>query len=258
MSPSHGRRTRQAYLDGELDALGSARFERHLETCAPCQAALSEGRALRAALGGAGLYAPASSDLRARIARALDFETEAAPPRPSPARVRGVLPWAGLAAALAVVLAAGAVVSPLLHRPSREAALAAEIVDAHVRSLQGGHLVDVASTDQHTVKPWFAGRVDFAPPVVDLAAEGFPLVGGRLDVAGGRPVAALVYARRQHVVNVFVWPGTPTGPATAEGTLRGYAWRRFSQGGMTLWAVSDAAPSELETLEKVLARAFPR
>lgn len=253
MGPDHGRRARAAYLDGELDALGAARFERHLAACARCQAALSGDRAVRAALGDAGLYAPATAGLRSRIGRALDAEAKGRPAR-APALRRQAPWWAGLAAALALGVAAGALVFPGLGRPKGEAAMASQVVDAHVRSLQPGHLTDVASTDRHTVKPWFAGRIDFAPPVEDLAAEGFPLTGGRLDVIGGRPVAALAYARRQHVINVFVWPGTPAESGPDTGTLRGYSWRRFAARGMTFWAVTDAAPADLEALARALTR----
>jgi len=123
----------------------------------------------------------------------------------------------------------------LLFPGSGEAELASAIVDAHLRSLQPGHLEDVVSTDQHTVKPWFDGKLDFAPPVRDFANEGFPLQGGRLDVVRGRTVAVLVYARRKHLVNVFVWPTTPTTEADSEpvsGTQLGYHWIDWRKSGM--------------------------
>jgi len=121
-----------------------------------------------------------------------------------------------------------------------------ELVDAHVRSLLPGHLMDVASTDRHTVKPWFAGKTDIAPLVVDLSDKGFPLLGGRLDYIDGHTAAALVYGRRGHTINVFVWRTTPGEPADGSYAVRGYSLLHWSRGGLTTWAVSDAALPELE------------
>jgi anti-sigma factor RsiW len=135
-----------------------------------------------------------------------------------------------------------------------EREVARQVLDAHLRSLQLTHLTDVASTDQHTVKPWFVGKLDFAPAVVDLASDGFPLVGGRLDVVGGQSVAALVYARRRHVVNVFVWPSDERDAALRSGVERGYTWIRWTRGGMRFWAVSDVAAPDLEELARLLSR----
>jgi anti-sigma factor RsiW len=131
-------------------------------------------------------------------------------------------------------------------RLSAEKQLAQEIVSGHVRSLMGSHLMDVASTDQHTVKPWFNGRLDFSPPVKDLAAEGYPLTGGRLDYVGRRSVAALVFQRHKHVINLFVWPATEADskPAAIKPT-QGYNLIHWSKGGMAFWAVSDLNPKEL-------------
>jgi anti-sigma factor RsiW len=128
-----------------------------------------------------------------------------------------------------------------------------ELVDAHVRSLQPGHLTDVLSTDQHTVKPWFDGKLDFVPPVRDLAESGFPLVGGRLDVLGGRSVAVLVYGRRKHIVNVFVWPETKEDAATpATGNRNGFQWVSLRAHGMEYYAVSDVSAADLNTLTELL------
>jgi anti-sigma factor RsiW len=127
------------------------------------------------------------------------------------------------------------------------------LVDAHVRSLQPGHLTDVASTDQHTVKPWFDGKLAFVPPVKDFTDEGFALIGGRLDVLGGQNVAALVYARRKHVINVFVLstkePDTPIHPP---GLRQGYQWRHWRRQGMEYCAISDVADSDLYELAQLL------
>lgn len=220
------------YFDGELDAARAAEFEAHLAGCPECTGALAVQQELRKALRAADLYAPAPAALRSRL-------------RPRPRRL-----WPGLAAAASVAL----VSLGLWHAlPAGRGAGAGPVLDAHLRSLQPNHLTDVISTDQHTVKPWFDGRLDFAPPVVDLAASGFPLLGGRLDVIEGRTVAALVYGRRKHFVNVFVSPSTEAAAAPVSGTERGYAWTRWTRGGMAYWAVSDTAPGDLAELARLLS-----
>jgi anti-sigma factor RsiW len=137
----------------------------------------------------------------------------------------------------------------LITGERQEDAIAQALIDSHLRSLLAGHLTDVASTDRHTVKPWFAGRSEVSPPAVDLAGEGFPLVGGRLDVIAGNPVPALVYRRREHVINVFVLPSS-AGDLGATLTRRGYNLRHWNEGDLGFWAVSDAAPSELAEFER--------
>jgi len=131
------------------------------------------------------------------------------------------------------------------------ASIANDIVGGHVRALMGDHLFDVRSTDQHTVKPWFLGKLDFSPPVKDTASIGFPLIGGRLDYIAGRPVAALVYQRRQHTINVFVWPETQPAPAAAE-SLRGFQVRHWTRDQMAFWAVSDLNAAELDDFATAL------
>lgn len=232
------------YFDGELDAARAAEFEAHLPTCAACTAALARQRVLRDALAGAALYVPAAPALRARVRRAL-------PARPAGWWPGGIAwPAAGVAVA---ALALGLWWLGLRSEPA-ERPIVAAILDAHVRSLQPAHLTDVASSDQHAVKPWFDGRLDFSPPVSDLASEGFPLTGGRLDVVAGRSVAALVYGRRKHVVNVFVWPSVAAAPSTGSGFARGYQWIHWERGGMSFWAISDAAAGDLAELARLLQR----
>jgi anti-sigma factor RsiW len=158
------------------------------------------------------------------------------------------------AAASLVLVLVGAWQTVAWRGDVAEKGFARQVLDAHLRSLQLTHLTDVASTDQHTVKPWFVGKLDFAPPVADFSAEGFPLVGGRLDVVGGRSVAALVYNRRKHVINLFVWPSEEADAAPRSGVQRGYAWIRWTRGGMSFWAVSDVAASDLEELARLVSR----
>jgi anti-sigma factor RsiW len=177
----------------------------------------------------------------------------------APAKFRGAASpswqWLAVAAALLLVVT-GVGWRVLLTRtaidPYRE--LSAEIIDAHLRALQPGHLVDIVSTDQHTVKPWFNGKVDFAVPVRDFSDEGFPLQGGRLDVIRGRTVAALVYGRRKHEVNVFAWPEASAREALRSGSTRGYQWISFRKDGMELCMVSDLAMPDLEILQRLLAQ----
>lgn len=239
------------YIDGELDAARAADFERHLVSCSECVAALETQETLRASLQRAGLYERAPLTLRQKVRAALDPPATVAVPI---TRASRTLSWRWLAVAAAFVLAAflGWRLIPGLRGDGAETAYASAILDAHLRSLQPGHLEDVISTDQHTVKPWFDGKLDFAPPVQDFATEGFPLQGGRLDVVHGRTVAVLVYARRKHFINVFIWPTTARNTPPQSGSQRGYQWVAWRKGGMELCAVSDVTPTDLDALRQLL------
>ena len=234
-----------AHLDDELDPVTSAAVSAHLAACASCTRAAERLRGLRTALRSELETHAAPDRLRERIAAAT-AAPGVAPMRLPPARAMRprVRPsWGALAAALVAVAAVSwAVYERTAVAPAE--ALAGEVVSGHVRSLMAGHLMDVASSDRHTVKPWFDGRLDFAPPVEDLAASGFPLLGGRLDYLGARAVAALVYGRRRHVINLFLWPRSGSQPARAL-TRRGYHAVHGVAGGMEYWAVSDLDPAEL-------------
>jgi anti-sigma factor (TIGR02949 family) len=239
------------YIDGELDAARSADFERHLVSCSECVAALEGQETLRASLQRAGLYERAPMALRQKLRSKL--EAPAAVPIPV-ASISRPSYWRWLAAAAVFLLAAflGWRLIPGLRGARAETAYASAIVDAHLRSLQPGHLEDVISTDQHTVKPWFDGKLDFAPPVQDFASEGFPLQGGRLDVVHGRTVAVLVYARRAHFINVFIWPTTERDNHAQSGSQLGYHWVDWRKGGMEMCAVSDVNPADLDALRQLL------
>jgi anti-sigma factor RsiW len=234
-------------IDGELDAANALAAEAHIADCAECGALHEKMIRLHARLGAADLHFPAPPGFAARIDRAIGNAQ-----RPTVWRPRLVWPnWAtggGLAALAASLLV-------LLMVP-RGPDLPAEIVSSHVRSLQVAHLVDVVTSDRHTVKPWFAGRIDFSPPVVDTSPAGFVLAGGRLDYLDGRPVAAIVYRRRQHVINLFVWPGSG-GSAPVTETRDGYNMLHWTSGGMVHWAVSDLNAGELGQFEALVASGEP-
>jgi anti-sigma factor RsiW len=234
-----------AYLDGELDAAGAASFERHLQSCAECSSALSSEQSLRQALAGAQLYEPASAQLCSSVRPKLPAEFQAR------SLFSSVVRWGASAAALLLAALLGHQLLPLR---SNADAFAVAAVDAHLRSLQPGHLTDVQSTDQHTVKPWFDGKIDFAPPVRDFAIDGFPLLGGRLDVLSGRTAAALVYGRRKHVINVFVTEPSRAAQAPGSGERYGYHWLFWQQDGFTYIAVSDVAPADLQQLRALFSK----
>jgi mycothiol system anti-sigma-R factor len=251
MSCELPRTTVHGYLDGELDAVRAAEFERHLEHCPECVAALESQESLRSSLQRAQLYEKAPAQLRQKVLASL---RPAEPVSISSRRRPGVAQWLAVAAVLLLLLYSGWRFLPGLGEKNNQTVLAAQIVDAHLRSLEPNHLTDVVSTDQHTVKPWFDGKLDFAPPVQDFADDGFPLAGGRLDVVGGRTVAALVYGRRKHFVNVFVWPTRDSDTSPRTGSQQGYHWITWQKNGMAFWAVSDVAPSDLDDLQRLLSR----
>jgi anti-sigma factor (TIGR02949 family) len=247
MSCEHAHTVLHGYLDGELDAARASEFERHLESCPDCLSALEAQEKLRSALQRAQLYATAPVALRGKIRANL----------PAAARLKigfGLLQLRWLAAAAAILLAStvGWRMTPRVNKDDRYQA--AEMVDAHLRSLQANHLMDIASTDRHTVKPWFDGKLDFSPPVRDFANDGFPLQGGRLDVLQGRTVAALVYGRRKHVVNVFVWPTSEPDVSPRSGSNLGYQWVDWRKGGMEFCAVSDTSAADLDQLQRLISQ----
>jgi anti-sigma factor RsiW len=228
----------QAELDGELGAAESAALQAHLEGCAGCLTLQAELRSLAAGLRAAAPRHAAPARLRALLA------ARAAPPPP----VRRIARNPALAFGAGAALAAAVVLLAVLPGPAVED----EAVSSHIRALQPGHLTDVPSSDRHTVRPWFDGRIDYAPPVRDFAGAGFPLIGGRLDYLGGRPVAALVYGRDRHLIDLYVWPAAGEA-APAAGARNGYAVVRWRAGGMAFLAVSDLEVTDLLAFARLWA-----
>jgi anti-sigma factor RsiW len=224
-------------LDGELDAAHMAQLERHL-ACPSCAAEHRALARLSGALRGASYHRLAPQGKTA-ILRALHADVQ-----PPAARLR--LPRrAALAASVALGLGLSGSMGYWLGQSRRTDTLEG-IVGAHVRALQPGHAIDVVSADGHTVKPWFDGKVGFSPPVKDLGEQGFALIGGRLDYVGGRVAAVIVYRRRQHQIDLFVWPAPVGGESESMGTIDGYHARYWVQDGFAFWAVSDLNDSELD------------
>jgi anti-sigma factor RsiW len=238
-------RVLDAYLDSELEAQQAQAASEHLETCHACRGQLADrqrlGRTIRRAP-----YYPAPERLRTAVLQM------AAAKRPH--RAPRLLALA--AAAVLAVTVTGVLVTQTARtrqQANTTDTMASDIVDEHVRALMADHLFDVKSTDQHTVKPWFLGKLDFSPPVEDLAEKGFPLVGGRLDYLAGRPVAALVYQRRQHTINLFIWPESGPGGSSPAQTIRGFQVEHWTHDGMTFWAVSDLNGAELHEFVTTLS-----
>ncbi len=238
------------YLDNELDAARAAEFEQHLVQCHECASQYATQQSLRAVLRASNLYSKASHALARRIRSDIREATE----KPSP--LAQVMSWRWLAPAVSVALLLVVFwrIGPRFVSKTPEQALAAEVVDAHVRSLLPGHLTDVASTDQHTVKPWFDGKLDFAPPVRDFSEVGYSLIGGRLDVLNGRTVAALVYGRRKHFINLYVWPSESAESPETSFSRQGFNVVHWNRNGMNFWAVSDVPREDLVQFAQMLER----
>jgi len=236
-----------ALIDDELDAAHARELEAHVATCGACAKKLDAYRAMRAAMARATLKEPAPVALRSRIEAALpSASAQINSPRPlsRPSR-RWFFGGFAAGAALSGAIAASLVVT--VFRIDQERMIAGEVVSAHIRSLQAGHLMDIETSDQHTVKPWFNGKLDVSPPVVDLTTQGFTLLGGRLDYIDGEPVAAVVYQRRKHVINLFVAQRLGRARAgVSSAAMQGYNVRNWSEGGLDFWVVSDINAPELD------------
>jgi anti-sigma factor RsiW len=236
-----------ALADGELDLTKSLEMEAHLQECQSCALAQEEIRRLRFSMKDASLRFTPSASFEKRLRSAVRREA-----KEKPATQRWWR-WSWAAASLAVIVLAVWAAVVILNRPSSDALVAQEVVSSHVRSLMAQHLTDVPSSNQHTVKPWFDGKLDFSPPVKDLVQQGFELKGGRLDYIDNRPIAALVYQRRQHLINVFVWPAKSSSKSTTQASVsQGYNLIRWTNSGMEWWAISDLNLAELQQFVQLL------
>jgi anti-sigma factor RsiW len=230
-----------AFIDGELDAANTAELEAHVAGCGGCREELDRLRSVHDALATPGVRHEMPAGTKARLLSSIDRDPVRAP--------RMASWWApALGGAIAASLAT-AFLLPLEFQPGLEA----ELIAGHVRSLQVQHLTDVATSNEHLVRPWFNGKIDFAPPVPELASVGFPLAGGRLDYLEGRNVPAIVYRRRLHVINLFVWPAKDAGEKRVE--RDGYSVSEWSEGGLRYAAVSDISPQELEQFRAAFMKA---
>jgi anti-sigma factor RsiW len=235
------------YIDGELDLVRTIEIETHLKDCPACAQELENQQELRATLRGCSLVYIAPAVLRDRIGSSLRAAIGVRVQEP---KIKWpslhIWQWAGAVAVLALFSLSGWQWTARLRAPSGDQRIADEVLSSHVRSLEVNHLIDIVSTDQHTVKPWFDAKLDFSPPVEDLASDGFPLAGGRLDYLEGHEVAALIYQRREHFINVFVWPNPTRSSSTqAIESRQGYNIMSWSRRGFQCWAVSDIAASDL-------------
>jgi len=225
-----------AYLDDELSLTEQVQFEQHIATCPECEAAHRAFKKLRQNLR--------DCSLRFDMPTAMSEKLSNSIPKPADSKPHEFPGYRVLAIAAMLMIVLGGVSMWVMHANRSNAVR--DLVDAHVRSLQADHLLDVVSTDQHTVKPWFDGRIDFAPPVKDLTADGFPLQGGRLDYLRNHAVAALVYQRAKHTINLFVWPEQGTDESVKGSTVDGYNVLEWREAGMRQIAVSDLNMQEMQ------------
>ena len=229
------------YLDGELDAARILEMEQHLQACSACALAQHNLQGLKKALKQDALFFAAPKDFSQQIKAELHCQLG-----DQPRRKFWDWNWLSLTTSTAALACLALLLTITLTRPSEQQQFAQALVSNHIRSLMANHALDVVSSDQHTVKPWFNGKVDFSPPVKDLAAQGFPLIGGRLEYIGNHTVAALIFQRNKHLINLFVWPAKDSdSPPTPLAPIQGFHLVHWTQTGMQIWAVSDLNEKEL-------------
>jgi mycothiol system anti-sigma-R factor len=262
------------YLDGELDPITSQTIEQHLRECPKCDQAYKIHGSLIRVIGNATPYYKAPAELRERIQSSLQDAVGAkdkggsgqpgqfsVPQQGERRPLLSQVPrnWLALAAAIILSALITAVFLPRMRAPNADQFLATQLIASHVRSLMANHLMDVPSSDQHTVKPWLDAKLDFAAPVADLSNQGFPLIGGRLDYLNNHSVAALVYQKRKHFINLFIWPTTPE-DSTAQTMVEreGYHLVHWSDGDFTYWAVSDVNVNDLQSFKHLFEQQTAR
>jgi anti-sigma factor RsiW len=265
------------YVDKELDLASVIAVDQHLQSCIACKKTCAQYSALRSAvrqhasyytapavlgdrirakIGGLAAHAPAKTDKHRpqwfQLGQWLQLGTSIAA-----TAVKNRSQWLQLGTAVAATAAVTWMAALQLNNPLQDEAISEQVIAGYARSVLTSHITDVATSDQHTVKPWLSGKLDFSPPVTDLMAAGFPLVGGRLDYLDKRPVAALVYSRRQHMITLFVWPDSKSDKPAAMQTLskHGYNLLHWADAGMTYWAISDVDPADLKTFAETYASA---
>jgi anti-sigma factor RsiW len=257
MSDTPSAEQLSAFVDNELDLAQQLAFEQRLAADAPWRARVEGLRALRQALRQHAEYHRAPESLRAQVLAMAGQAAQVQRPRRTQVVDRARARWQQWLAwrPLATSLAAAALVVVVAHtalQPSRDAALGDEVIASHVRATLGQRLVDVESSDHHTVKPWLSARLDFSPPVRDMAGSGSPLVGGRMDYVGGRPVAVLVYKHGAHWVDSYVWPASGPDETQALSSQRGFQLAHWRRDGMAHWVVSDLGADEFQALVNAL------
>jgi len=254
MDCTESRSRLHAYLDQELDLPSVVAIDQHLASCAACKAIFARQSALQSGIRKHAEYHAAPAGLAQRI------RAQTGAPAKAP---RWTWRWPEfrqplqLGAALAATALVSWTAAIEYSRPRGDDLIVEQVMSSHARSVVSSHLADVASSDQHTVKPWLSGKLDFSPPVTDLTGAGFPLVGGRVDYVEHRPVAALVYRHREHVINVFVWPernAARTVP-TPSASQRGYNVVHWTDNGLAFWAISDLNAAEMKTFAETYAGA---
>ena len=260
MTREEANRLLHAYIDGELDPAKTLELEAHLAENPSERAACERLREMSAAIRDKADYHTAPAWLQARVRAAIPADPKTGPARAAwwgwlkPAGSFAAVDWLRPAASFAAVAVVTWVVALGVMRPDEDERITQEVLASHVRATLANRFYDVASSDQHTVKPWLSARLAFSPPVPDLSASGFELVGGRLDYIGAQPVAVLVYKRRAHLIDVFVWP---VEARKTEQTLAhdGFNIERFARNGMSFWLVSDLNRDELDDFARLLAAA---
>jgi anti-sigma factor RsiW len=273
MNCEEARKLMDGYLDAELDPVTSQTIEQHLRTCRRCEQIYESQRSLARAITNSAPYYKSSPELRQKIQFALrdgmsasaarsvadEDRTSTATEYPAPRSIIFKTPWNWLAMAAAILLTAIVVWNVAPRAQQQDHFLATQLIASHVRSLMANHLTDIASSDQHTVKPWLDERLDFAAPVPDFSSDGFPLVGGRLDYLDNRPVAALVYQRRKHYINLFIWLAEPGPKETTETLARqGYHLLHWTDSDFNYWAVSDMNANDLQTFKELFEKQTSR